>query len=318
MKSRRKNNAIFRHLKVLFKLSVQIKNISIKIPALFSFSECLRFLNRSENECLFQVENEKIRKLFFDEKPILVELHQDNDGFLNLVFLNDSPPNNQISSIKNYIENWLDLNYDLNPFYKMAKEDKLLATLIKKYNGLRLIGIPDFYEAICWAIIGQQINLNFAYSVKRSLVERFGIMHEFMEKHYYHFPTPEKVLSITDRDFSDMKFSWQKITYIRAISKNIVDQTIDFEQLANLEYDTAKKALMALYGIGNWSADYVLMKTFRHAQAFPIQDAGLQNALKKSLELKNKPDLDTMLRLSKPWKGFEAYATFYLWRSLYD
>ena len=80
-----------------------------------------------------------------------------------------------------------------------------------------------------------------------------------------------------------MKFSRQKIAYIRAVSKNIVNQTIDFELLANSDYDTAKKMLLTLYGIGNWSADYVLMKTFRYTQAFPIQDAGLQNALKKRL-----------------------------------
>ncbi len=294
-------------------------NISIKIPSLFSYNECLKFLNRSENECLFQVENGRIRKLFIiGEKPVLVELYQKNDAYLELLFLNILPSKDQITSIKCFIGNWMDLDYDLNPFYQMAKEDKLLATLVEKHNGLRLIGIPDFYEAICWAIIGQQINLTFAYSVKRSLVERFGNKYEFEGSPYYHFPAPEKVLSITDRDFSDMKFSRQKIAYIRAVSKNIVDQKIDFNNLANSGYDTAKKELTALYGIGNWSADYVLMKTFRNDQAFPIHDAGLQNALKKRLRLKSKPDIDTILQLSKPWKGFEAYATFYLWRSLYD
>ena len=67
-----------------------------------------------------------------------------------------------------------------------------------------------------------------------------------------------------------------------------------------------------------WSSQNILMKTFRHPQAFPVQDAGLQNALKQLLKLSKKPDLEKIQALSKPWKNFEAYATFYLWRSLYD
>lgn len=306
-------------MKVLSKLSIQMKIVTLKTPAIFSFQECLKFLNRSKNECLFTVEEERIRKLFvIDEIPFLTEIQIKNEEYLELVFLNIIPSEEQRSFIKDYIENWLDLKNDLRPFYLLAKGDELLFPLIKKYHGLKLIGIPDFYEAICWAIIGQQINLNFAYSVKRSFVESFGSKFQFEGKPYYHFPGPEKVLLISNQEFIDMKFSRQKVAYIRAISKILVDQTLIIDHLKTLNYEAAKTELLVIYGVGNWTADYVLMKTFRHPQAFPIQDAGLQNALKKLLNLQNKPDQETILQRSKPWKGFEAYATFYLWRSLND
>ena len=51
----------------------------------------------------------------------------------------------------------------------MAENDQILKPLVKKYSGLRLIGIPDLFEAIAWAIIGQQINLTFAYTLKSDL-----------------------------------------------------------------------------------------------------------------------------------------------------
>lgn len=296
-----------------------MKNISIKTPSIFSFKECLKFLNRSADERLFFVEKERIRKLFFlESQPIFSELYLENGKELKLSFLNKNPSESQVQIIKEYYENWLDLQSDLQQFYKMAAEDKLLRPLIKKYYGLRLIGIPDFYEAICWAIIGQQINLKFAYSVKKSLVERFGSKFEFEGKLYYDFPDPATMLSIKNETFAEMKFSRQKVTYIRAISNDLLNQTVDIETFRNLDYSAAKKELIGLHGIGNWSADYILMKTFRHPQAFPIQDAGLQNALKKQLGLNKKPDLSSILQLSNQWKGFEAYATFYLWRSLND
>jgi DNA-3-methyladenine glycosylase II len=296
-----------------------MKTLSIKTPAIFSFKECVKFLGRSKDECLFSVENEKVRKLFIiDEIPILIEFYAKNKDFLELKFLNLFPTGDQISAINNYMENWLGLNYELQHFYEMAKGDKILGPLVKKYFGLRLIGIPDFYEAICWAIIGQQINLGFAYSVKKNLVERFGTKYEFEGKYYFQFPDPEKVISISKSTLSELKFSRQKTAYIQAISKSIVDQTFDIEYLKKLDYSDAKKELMTLHGIGNWSADYILMKTFLHPQAFPIQDAGLQNALKKQIDISQKPSIEKILEIAKPWKGFEAYATFYLWRSLYD
>lgn len=314
-----KNSAIFRQLKEFTKLSIQMQTITIKTPAVFSFEECYKFLGRSQNECLYSLESGKIRKLFFVEKlPILVEIQRTNCESLALVFLNGIPTETQISAIKNYIENWLDLKNDLVAFYEMAEYDPLLSPLVKRYRGLRLIGIPGFFEAMSWAIIGQQINLNFAHAVKRNLVERFGERVEFDGQVYYHFPNPEKVLSISKQEFSDLKFSRQKTAYILAIAENIVDGKMNFEQLKELDYTAAKSKLLSFHGVGNWTADYVLMKTFRFPQAFPVQDAGFQNALKNLLKLPAKPDMPTILQLSKSWNGFEAYATFYLWRSLYE
>ena len=209
-----------------------MKIISINTPTLFSYKECLKFLGRSENECLFSIENEKVRKLFnLDGAPVLIKFWFDDDVSLKLQFLNIMPSESQVLYIKNYIENWLDFNFELQAFYEIVKNDKILKSLAQNYHGLRLVGIPDFYEAICWAIIGQQINLNFAYSVKRNLVEKFGNQFQFEEKLYYQFPSPEKVLSISDQEFGELKFSRQKIAYIRAISENILNQSIDIQLL---------------------------------------------------------------------------------------
>lgn len=64
---------------------------------------------------------------------------------------------------------------DLLPFYDLAKTDLLLQSAVKEFNGLRNVGIPNLFEAICWGIIGQQINLTYAYTLKRRFVENFGM-----------------------------------------------------------------------------------------------------------------------------------------------
>ena len=154
--------------------------------------------------------------------------------------------------------------------------------------------------------------------MKKNLVTNYGEKFHFKGKEYFGFPSPETVLSISKESFQQMKFSKQKTAYLLRVAEDLVEGRIVPKNIAQMEYQEAKASLLKLYGVGNWTADYVLMKTFRHPQAFPIQDAGLLNALKKQLGWNSKPDVEMIAKLSKKWKGFEAYATFYLWRSLYD
>ena len=69
-------------------------------------------------------------------------------------------------------------------------------------------------------------------------------------------------------------------------------------------------------GVGNWTANYALMKTFRYPDAFPLEDAGVHNAIKNQLGLKSKPNLTRVKKIFNSYKGWEAYATLYLWKSL--
>ena len=80
---------------------------SIRIPEIFSYKECLKFLSRSAHECLFLVENESIRKVFhFDRKPILIEITQENQGALKIGYLNETPDAHQRKSYqKLYCQN---------------------------------------------------------------------------------------------------------------------------------------------------------------------------------------------------------------------
>lgn len=75
---------------------------------------------------------------------------------------------------------------------------------------------------------------------------------------------------------------------------------------------------MAIRGVGAWTADYVMMKCLHHPAAFPIADVGLHQAIKRQLGLERKPTIEEIEEMSTNWGGWQAYATFYLWRSLYE
>ena len=100
------------------------------------------------------------------------------------------------------------------------------------------------------------------------------------------------------------------------ISQAFAEGKISKQLLAGLPLTQAKELLIQTKGIGNWTANYALMKTFRYPDAFPLEDAGVHNAIKNLKRLKTKPTLAQVKNLFKKYKGWEAYATLYLWKSL--
>ena len=69
------------------------------------------------------------------------------------------------AEVAGYVRDWFDLNTNLVPFYNMAEADPLLSQAVQSFYGLRNMGIPDLFEALCWGILGQ-INLAYAYTLK--------------------------------------------------------------------------------------------------------------------------------------------------------
>lgn len=294
------------------------KNFSISTPLDFNFSECLRFLQRSDLECLFRVENGVVQfGLEIENEIFLIQVFGKNKK-LQVGVLKGELTSFSKKVISNYISEWFDVKRDLEGFYEMCKKDKLLKSICEKNKGLRLIGVPSFLEAISWAIIGQQINLTFAYSLKKRLVENFGQKIHFEGNDFYLFPTAYVISKLTEEDLRPFQFSRSKIKYLTGVAKAIDDGVISKNALSQLSYDEAKAKLIEHKGVGNWTADYVLMKCLRHPDAFPITDVGIHNAIKKELSLEKKPSIESIEKMSENWDGWKAYATFYLWHSLLE
>ncbi|MBA2408138.1 MAG: DNA-3-methyladenine glycosylase 2 family protein, partial [Chitinophagales bacterium] len=211
-----------------------------------------------------------------------------------------------------------DLETDIKPFYEMALKDELLKPLVKKYFGYRIVGIVDLFESLCWAIIGQQINLNFAYMLKQRFIMQFGERLLWNGKTYYLFPKIKKIAALEINSLLSLQFSKQKANYIIDVARAFESGNLSQHQIAGLSFEDAKETLLKLKGIGNWTANYVLMKTFHHPNAFPLEDAGLEQAIRRNLNLIEKPALQMIENIFKKYEGWEAYGTLYLWRSLSD
>jgi DNA-3-methyladenine glycosylase II len=293
-----------------------MNSFTLPVPPEFDFNLCLDFLKRSPRELLHRCEGDAVQKLVhIKNERILFELKAARKG-LSAKVMNLTLTEEIKKDVTQYVGEWFDLKTDLKPFYALAEKDPLLKDLVKNFFGYRIVGQPDLFESLAWAILGQQINLQFAYTLKQRFVEKFGEKLIFNQTDYYLFPRPEIVSVLNDDHLLPLQFSRQKSKYVVILAEAFASGLVSKEKLSSLPLKEAKEELMKIKGIGNWTANYALMKTFHYPDAFPLEDAGVHNAIKNLKKMKAKPTLDQVKRIFKKYRGWEAYATLYLWKSL--
>ncbi|TVX95315.1 DNA-3-methyladenine glycosylase family protein [Cohnella terricola] len=294
--------------------------IRIPVPAEFNFAVNLDYLSRSPDESLYRIRGGKLYKTI----PVgtltpLFEVCGDEPGCLLVSSLDEGQWDASTKeAVIRYVRDWFDLDNDLEPFYTMSREDPILSDVVPRLYGLRNMGIPDLFEALCWGIIGQQINLAFAYTLKRRFVEAFGRQVGRGDVDCWLFPDPEQVAELTVEDITALKMTTKKAEYLIGVARLIAEGQLSKELLLeSSSFREAEKKLVAIRGIGPWTANYVLMRCLRYPNAFPIDDVGLHNAIKSVLHMEQKPTPARIKELAVGWKNWEAYSTFYLWRVLY-
>ena len=259
---------------------------------------------------------EVIKAILINGEPFLFSVSENAKDIVVHV-LDGKPDAYQRAWLLDYVEDWFDLNTDLKPFYKQLSADKRLAYMCDEFKGLRLIGIPDLFEALCWSITGQQINLTFAYKLKRRMVEAYGQQLIFEGTTYNLFPEPERLAQLTVPELRAMQFSDKKAEYVITVAKAFASGQLSKEKLRGLpDLESKQKALTALKGIGIWTANYALMKSLREPTSIPHGDVGILNALANHGIIKQRSETEKIEGLYRKFKGWESYLVSYLWRSL--
>jgi DNA-3-methyladenine glycosylase II len=207
---------------------------------------------------------------------------------------------------------------DLEPFYALAAADPVLRQLIARFRGMRIPQAPRVFETLISAIIEQQVNLSFAHKVKKALIDTYGRAVEYQGRRYSTFPEPAALAIVTPHELLHLQVSGPKARYIIAISRLVLDGTLDLEYLRNVEPALAHKKLLELKGVGNWTAQYVGLRALGHLDCLPVADVGLQNVVRYFYRLRKPPTLERIEKLARAWRGWRSYATFYLWLTYWE
>ena len=165
----------------------------------------------------------------------------------------------------------LGAEFELASFYAWAQDDTVLARLVEALAGFRPPLAPEPYETLVTSITAQQVSLQSAFAIRNRLIERFGEPGE----HAIAFPTRERLAAAREEELVALGFSGRKAEYVVGIARS----ELDFDELAALPDDEVKAQLVALRGLGEWTADWYLARHLARPRAWPAGDLGLRKAV---------------------------------------
>ncbi len=194
----------------------------------------------------------------------------------------------------------------LSPREFLKNCDPILATAIERVGPLEEhVGNGDHFAALCHIIIGQQLSVASA----RAIRGRF-------EAHFGEAPSPDNVAQLSDETAKTLGLSGAKARYLRNLAQHISQGKLEIGRLETLSDDEIRTEIVAVKGLGPWSADMFLMFHLNRPDVLPVGDLGVREAFKRIYQLDERPDAGEMERLSAPWRPHRTLACRYLWRFL--
>jgi len=185
--------------------------------------------------------------------------------------------------------------FDLDAFYAWAAPDEVLGPLTVRLAGLRPPLAPDPFEALVSSITAQQVSLFSAFAIRSRMIERFGTR----TGRVYAFPTREQLADATEDELYAIGFSRRKSEYVVGLARS----DLDLDTLAGLDDDDVRTAIMAVRGLGAWTAEWFLARHLGRPRAWPAGDL----ALRKAVEVLYGVGVEEMRSRLEPFQNLSAH-----------
>ncbi|POA48095.1 3-methyladenine DNA glycosylase 2 [Pseudomonas sp. MPR-ANC1] len=220
----------------------------------------------------------------------------------------DFPDSTVLPEIVARLRRMFDLDADLSLMQRHLAQDPLLARLLAERPGLRVPGAWDGLELAFRAVLGQQITVVAAIRLAGKLVAQYGVpLRSTLAGLTHVFPQPD-VLAVADLAALGMPRSRGRT--LSGVAQALLDDPSLFEP----NRDGGVARLLALHGIGDWTAQYIALRQLRDMDGFPTGDVGLLRAL-EVLEGRRPTARELAVR-AEAWRPYRGYAAQLLWTSL--
>jgi AraC family transcriptional regulator, regulatory protein of adaptative response / DNA-3-methyladenine glycosylase II len=207
------------------------------------------------------------------------------------------------------VKNLFDLGATPDAVADVLSQDSMLAAVVRRLPGLRVAGAFDGFELAVRAVLGQQVSVRGATTLAGRWAAAFGTPIATPTPHAelsLLAPTAVRMCSVAADEIAALGVVGARARCLKALAHAAAERRIVLGLAANVEEQVER--LMALPGIGPWTAQYIAMRALRWPDAFPAEDLILLRAAglgKKEL-----------LARAEGWRPWRAYATHYLWQSL--
>ncbi|CAG9407440.1 DNA-3-methyladenine glycosylase [Providencia alcalifaciens] len=293
---------------------VPAQPVTISLPPYYRIDDFFAFHLRDPQNIAEIVEKNTLRKgiiwqghaaqirLSIDDKQATLQLDVDSA---------ETPPTpNELHHLAIHL---LGLNQPIELFEEQYLTHLILGKLIAPQRGVRVYQSATTFEALVWAIIGQQISVLAAIAIRRRFIQAVGQQHS---SGIWCFPTAESVMNVDDEMLRQSRFSLGKIIALRGLCDAIQAGKLDLESAVtpdNVNDVTAQ--LLAIKGIGPWTVSYGLLRGFNYLDGSLHGDVAVRRNLQTLLTQDTQPsakETQEWLTQFTPWRALVAA---HLWRS---
>ncbi len=288
---------------------------SIALPADYQVVEFLNFHQRDSQQLAERVSSNSLEKGFiWNNSPACLSIHFTAEQAQAQLHIEASNPST-VDILKDWpawLEYFLGLTQTTAAFFQQHQQHPELGALLRKQPGLRVAQTSSPFEAISWAIIGQQISVAAALNIRRRFIKLAGVQHS---SGIWCYPNAQRVAEISLEQIRSVGLSMNKARAIAQISELLSTQALKFPDAVNASnIEQLCTDLLSIPGIGPWTVNYTLMRGFAWLDGSLHGDAAVRRYLQALLnkEQLSAKQTEQWLEQFSPWRALVAA---HLWQS---
>ncbi|MDP2930047.1 MAG: DNA-3-methyladenine glycosylase [bacterium] len=187
----------------------------------------------------------------------------------------------------------------------ILRKDPVMRRLIKKHSLPPLEKKTNFFAALTYEIIGQQLSGKVARVIYKRFLGLFGGK----------LPEPKQILEISDKKLRSCGCSWAKVKYIKSLAECVNNKQLNLKSLYRISDEKTYEQLLRVKGIGPWTAEMFMIFTLHRPDVFSVGDLGLRTAVSRLYGVR-RDNLKKIEKISERWRPFRSFACRYLWKSM--
>jgi DNA-3-methyladenine glycosylase II len=203
---------------------------------------------------------------------------------------------------------FLSLKDDLQPFYRIGREDVDFAPIIEHLYGYHQVKFLTPFENACWAVLTQRNPMKIAQKTKQALIEKYGSSLEVNGSVYWAFPEPMQIAIVDESELLKVIRNDRRSENMIAIARAFSEVNEEFLRTAPDE--EVEVWLRNIMGIGEWSATFIMVRGLGRMERIPLTETRLLEASSKVYGHGEELSREELKRLAErygPWQGYWAH-----------
>lgn len=190
----------------------------------------------------------------------------------------------------------------------LKSADPKLKPIIEKYGVCSIVPHKDYYAELVSSIVSQQLSTKAAATIWQRVLGVFDGK----------LPTPEQLVEADTEKLRACGVSYQKVSYMKDLAQHIIDGRLDMTHITSLPNEELTEQLVAVKGIGEWSAHMFMIFSLGRLDILPVGDLGIKKGIQLVYSLNELPDAQKIIEISEKnnWSPYESVASWYIWKSL--